>query len=414
MVSQIPSRDKLLDYLLSFDMFEQIGHPEEGWEYVNTHLDRLIKTIKFIPHLSGRVRVLELGAAPYFMTLLVYKYLGYEMTLANFFGDYGEPAVGEDKITIKSTRYGETYTFNFKIFNVERDSFPYSSSDFDIVLCCEIIEHLIMDPSHMLHEIHRVLKPHGFLVLTTPNLIKLDNLFSLLRGKTIYYPYSGFGVYGRHNREYTPSELVELLELHNFKVQIFSDDVFSHSSLYRLLTKIGPLRWRKDSLFCLGESFDTPLQCYPNSFYSHQWSRRRISSNIIIMGESDIFQLGLGWYALENWPPRVRWTGREAEAEFKLNGNETTFCFRGYPGPQPAQGEILINGYHASEFYLEHNKPEVVVPIPEEIQKDVHNGNISVIKVVLRVKNPFHGVKAIPGSADERELGIAVERMWLE
>lgn len=414
MVLKFPDRNEILNYLLSFNIFEQIGRSNEGVEYITTHLDRLIKTVKFIPQIKGRARVLELGAAPYFMTLMIVKYLGYEVTPSNFFGDYGEPAFGEDEVTIKSAHYKETYTFRFKIFNVERDPFPYEDGEFDIVLCCEILEHLIMDPSHMLKEIHRVLKPNGFLIITTPNSIRLENIFSLLRGKTIFYPYSGFGVYGRHNREFTPSEVVELLKLHNFKVHIFTEDVYSHSFFYRLMTWLGPMRWRKDNLFCLGQSFGTSIRSYPESLYSHQTNRRNISSNTIIMGESDIFQLGSGWHGLENWPPKVRWTGKEAEAELKLNGNETTFCFRGYPGPKPAEGEIWVNGYKAGDFLLESNKPEVMLPLPKEIQQYAHHGNLNVIKIKFHIKNPFVGMKEIPSSTDKRELGIAIERIWLE
>lgn len=62
-----------------------------------------------IPRSEGPVRVLELGANPYFMTLLVQKYLGYEVTPANFFGDYRDKAAGQDETTIRSRRHGETH-----------------------------------------------------------------------------------------------------------------------------------------------------------------------------------------------------------------------------------------------------------------------------------------------------------------
>ena len=62
------------------------------------------------------------------MTLLVEKYLGYRVTPANFFGDYGERTGGSDDITIRSARYGETHPFSFKIFNVEADPYPYDDA----------------------------------------------------------------------------------------------------------------------------------------------------------------------------------------------------------------------------------------------------------------------------------------------
>src|SRR4029077_12989278 len=134
----LPPRQEILEYLLSFDLFEQNGRPEEGRVYATFHVDRIMKTVERMPRLEGAVRVLELGANPYFMTLLVEKYLGYRVTPANFFGDYGEPTGGSDDITIRSARYGETRTFSFKIFNVEVDPYPYDDATFDLVLCCEI------------------------------------------------------------------------------------------------------------------------------------------------------------------------------------------------------------------------------------------------------------------------------------
>lgn len=57
-----------------------------------------------------------------------------------------------------------------------------------------------------------MLKPAGQLLLTTPNPARLRNLWRLIRQKTIYDPISGYGIYGRHNREHSRRELIELLE----------------------------------------------------------------------------------------------------------------------------------------------------------------------------------------------------------
>ncbi len=44
---------------------------------------------------------------------------------------------------------------------------------FSTVLCCELIEHLLHDPMHLMSEVNRILKPGGHLVLTTPNIAGL-------------------------------------------------------------------------------------------------------------------------------------------------------------------------------------------------------------------------------------------------
>jgi SAM-dependent methyltransferase len=97
---------------------------------------------------------------------------------------------------------------------------------FDVVLFCEILDHLLVDPVAALREIHRVLRPGGTLVLTTPNVARLESVARLLAGANIYDPYSGHGPYGRHNREYTMSELEQLLIAAGFVVDsAFSADV---------------------------------------------------------------------------------------------------------------------------------------------------------------------------------------------
>jgi 2-polyprenyl-3-methyl-5-hydroxy-6-metoxy-1,4-benzoquinol methylase len=47
---------------------------------------------------------------------------------------------------------------------------PFPDGDFDIVVCSEVIEHVV-DPKQAIRELARVVKPGGILVITTPNLI---------------------------------------------------------------------------------------------------------------------------------------------------------------------------------------------------------------------------------------------------
>ena len=56
----------------------------------------------------------------------------------------------------------------FEQCNLE-DGIPHLDNSFDVVTACEVIEH-IYDPDHLLREAHRVLRPGGWLLITTPNL----------------------------------------------------------------------------------------------------------------------------------------------------------------------------------------------------------------------------------------------------
>lgn len=198
---------------------EPAGHLDG---YVQDSELRFLHTWGMVRHEKGRC--LELGANPFFTTYLLDEHTELDLTLANYYGASGENTEsvtfvrpgGEDEVKVSRPSL---------MFNVEEETFPFADDTFDVVLFCEMLEHMLMNPVATLREIHRVLKPTGVLVLTTPNVARLDNAISLIAGRNIYDPYSGFGPYGRHNREYTRHELNRLLEFAGFEVeQSFSAD----------------------------------------------------------------------------------------------------------------------------------------------------------------------------------------------
>jgi SAM-dependent methyltransferase len=201
--------NKFIDYILSFQIFQE---PAEAQEYIETHYKRFLKTLEKIPH--GRGKLLEIGAAPFCMTLMIRACREFDLEVIN----YGSEA----DIVLASDKYGERVVVPCRGPNVECDPFPYGTAEFDVVVCAEVIEHLTFNPSHMLCEIHRILKSDGVLVLTTPNVLRLfynyQNARRVIQGQNIYDPYSGYGPYGRHNREFTPGELRKLVEGCGFEI----------------------------------------------------------------------------------------------------------------------------------------------------------------------------------------------------
>ncbi len=199
---------------------EPVGHLDA---YVDDSIWRFFHTWNMIRDEQGAC--LELGANPYFTTYLLDRYTRLDLTLANYYGQAGEkttetvslvPPGGTERVQLERTS---------QLFNIEEDEFPFATDSFDLVLFCEILEHLLMDPVAVLHQIYRVLKPGGILVLTTPNVARLDNVLAMVNGSNIYDPYSGFGPYGRHNREYNRHELHRLLDFAGFDVEYsFSAD----------------------------------------------------------------------------------------------------------------------------------------------------------------------------------------------
>ena len=135
--------------------------------------------------------------------------------------------------------------------NIEEDTFPFESGSLDVVLFCEIIEYLLNEPCRVLREIKRILRKDGTLVLTTPNVNRIENVARMIVGTDMYDPYSGFGPYGRRNREYNKHELYLLLNYLSFTVdEIFSADVHDNmTNLYLDPDKFGHLiEYRKHDL----------------------------------------------------------------------------------------------------------------------------------------------------------------------
>jgi SAM-dependent methyltransferase len=63
-------------------------------------------------------------------------------------------------------------------------TFPFESSSFDLVLCLDVLEHLV-DPAHCLAEAHRILRDNGILVINVPNHFSLSGRLNITFGSGI-------------------------------------------------------------------------------------------------------------------------------------------------------------------------------------------------------------------------------------
>jgi SAM-dependent methyltransferase len=187
--------------------------PEEMAAYAGADLARFLMSVQLVPDPG---RTLEIGANPYFITRLLAAWRpGAELTLTNYFGTDGRE-IAQDVVDGSGAVVAR---FRSDLVDVEAEPLPYPDGAFDTVLLCEVIEHFVADPVLALGEIHRVLAPGGRLLLTTPNVARAENLHRLAQRQGLYDPYSRFGPHGRHNREYSAGELVELLTANGFAIE---------------------------------------------------------------------------------------------------------------------------------------------------------------------------------------------------
>jgi SAM-dependent methyltransferase len=199
-----------------------LDQPDESARtYLEIHLPRIARTLDLVPEPARSRRVLELGAYMH-MTPALQCVLGYEEVRGAFFGPLG-------RTDEKSVTAGGKLVFQccVDLFDAEKDRYPYPDGHFECALACEIFEHMMHDPMHMLVEIHRVLEDGGALVLTTPNVASYLAVARALEQSANPQLFSKYpdprGEFADseppHVREYTPQELREAVESAGFEVE---------------------------------------------------------------------------------------------------------------------------------------------------------------------------------------------------
>lgn len=236
--------------------------------YFQTHKRRYLTTLHFLPAALGNQVALELGAAYHHLTPAITEIKGYSAVRCS---DFWVGAPQTKRVVAAGLRQ---YEFTVDNFDLQTDAWPYDSASFHLVLCCEVLEHLALDPMRLLAEINRVLIPGGLLLLTTPNIASLKALVCLLAGESPYV-YGKFERNGlatdRHNREYTPGEIRRLCAAGGFTVIKFATHDswwLSHRRHLRHIAARGfSISERGDDIFCLAQKSGPVRNRFPQELY---------------------------------------------------------------------------------------------------------------------------------------------------
>lgn len=228
--------ETLLELLASFRMQDN-SPANELLGYLNQDLRRFIRTLSLVPQ-GKEGRLIEIGANPYFTSILLCEFRQYKHTYTNYFGPR-HPSTAQQ--TMKSEKLGRSHSFSYRNHNIEKQELP--EGGFDVALFCEVLEHMAEDPLAALRNIAASLKPGGLLILTTPNVNRLENVAHMISGHNIYDPYSAYGIYGRHNREYNKHELNLMLTHLGFRAEVFiTADVHANPAHHHCnLSELRPL-----------------------------------------------------------------------------------------------------------------------------------------------------------------------------
>jgi SAM-dependent methyltransferase len=134
---------------------------------------------------------------------------------------------------------------------------------------------------HMMSEINRILKPGGYLVLTTPNIAGARALQALLHGyhpglfHTYVVPKAGSEADPRHNREYAPRDVRALLDSSGLEAVrletgwLEPEDANRYAQVDRLLAQEGLSRdLRGDIIYAVGRKVGPLRERFPVELYT--------------------------------------------------------------------------------------------------------------------------------------------------
>ncbi|MFC1876746.1 methyltransferase domain-containing protein [Thermodesulfobacteriota bacterium] len=192
---------------------EQHESIKEKTVYLNSHRHEYIRTIHDILEYSKHhpvKKILEIGAF-FGVVSIAHAKLGFQVCAVDLPEYMSMPEQKE--------RFGR---YGIEIAEVRLQDYllPFADERFDVIVMCEVLEHLNFNPLPLIKEINRVGAPKSLFYLSLPNLAQVGNRQRLFSGYPIQTPIQRFFdqldptkpeiAYG-HWREYTASEIKELL-----------------------------------------------------------------------------------------------------------------------------------------------------------------------------------------------------------
>jgi SAM-dependent methyltransferase len=190
-----------------------------GYWLETGHVKRLLQMIERLePFLKNKPAILDIGSFGE-LPLILRKFYGLSAVHANSYeGNF--ISFGEGKLLAKEDPKTEI-AFVIDQCDVEHMPMRQADGSLDIVTCFEMLEHLRHDPMFMMLDIHRVLRPDGLLILTTPNASSWDSFARVAEFESPFmfssYFANGSGI--GHCKEYSVSEITRLIENAGFTLE---------------------------------------------------------------------------------------------------------------------------------------------------------------------------------------------------
>lgn len=234
--------------------------------YHNVHLRRIARTLHIFLEQEPEGLVLEIGTGGIIPLALKELRPDLDVVVTNFNED--QDPVHDYEVTIND-HFGRFPAYRV---DLEYDEIPVPDEHFDWVLCCEVIEHMEIDPMFMMSEVNRVTKTGGGLLLTTPNIASSRALTKIIYGYEphFYMQYLTSREYHRHNYEYSIHSLSSVVKASGYEGKIWSEDNFEAGLTEvpeRLKAAGFNLNHLGDNLITVAKKISGVVDRHPSSIY---------------------------------------------------------------------------------------------------------------------------------------------------
>jgi SAM-dependent methyltransferase len=205
-------------YLETSDEVETGSHTD----YVRRHRHEYVRTVRDVlrhkPVDGAKIDILEIGSF-YGVVCIALASLGYSVTAADLPEYIDHPE--------QQQRYSR---FGIATKGVRLEDFilPFADESFDVIIMCEVLEHLNFNPLPLLKDINRIGRQGSMFYVSMPNGASIYHRRRLLWGYANGVQVDGFYeqlnpksplIVNGHWREYTAAETRQLLEPLGFEIE---------------------------------------------------------------------------------------------------------------------------------------------------------------------------------------------------